>query len=139
MPARAERQDGELVLTIGGRTVRYAYAEQSGAPGGLLWLGRDGHAWAVRQEPRLTARAAETKATDGIVTSPMPGTVLAVNVNEGQEVALGQPLLIVEAMKMEHTVTAPLDGTVTDLMVKPGQQVAMDETLAVIRAAGEAG
>jgi acetyl-CoA/propionyl-CoA carboxylase biotin carboxyl carrier protein len=64
----------------------------------------------------------------------MPGTVLAVNVTEGQEVALGQPLLIVEAMKMEHTVTAPLDGTVSDLMVKPGQQVAMDETLAVIRA-----
>jgi acetyl-CoA/propionyl-CoA carboxylase biotin carboxyl carrier protein len=69
----------------------------------------------------------------------MPGTVLAVNVTEGQEVALGQPLLIVEAMKMEHTVTAPLDGTITDLMVKPGQQVAMDETLAVIRAGGEAG
>jgi hypothetical protein len=107
VPARAERHDGELVLTIGDRTVRYAYAEQSGAPGGgLLWLGRDGHAWAVRTEPRPTARTAETQATDGIVASPMPGTVLAVNVIEGQEVALGQPLLIVEAMKMEHTVTA---------------------------------
>jgi acetyl-CoA/propionyl-CoA carboxylase biotin carboxyl carrier protein len=135
VPARAGWHDGDIVLTIGGRTVRYAYAEQSGAPGGgLLWLGRDGYAWAVRQEPRLTARTAETQATDGIVASPMPGTVLAVNVTEGQEVALGQPLLIVEAMKMEHTVTAPLDGTVSDLMVKPGQQVAMDETLAVIRA-----
>jgi acetyl-CoA/propionyl-CoA carboxylase biotin carboxyl carrier protein len=140
VPARAERHDGELVLTIGDRTVRYAYAEQSGAPGGgLLWLGRDGHAWAVRTEPRPTARTAETQATDGIVASPMPGTVLAVNVIEGQEVALGQPLLIVEAMKTEHTVTAPLDGTVTDLMVKPGQQVAMDETLAVVRADGQAG
>jgi acetyl-CoA/propionyl-CoA carboxylase biotin carboxyl carrier protein len=131
VPARAERHDGELVLSIGGRTVRYAYAEQRG---GLLWLGRDGHAWAVREEPWLTARTAGTQVTDGIVTSPMPGTVLAVHVTEGQEVALGQPLLIVEAMKMEHTVTAPLDGTVTDLMVKPGQQVAMDETLAVVRA-----
>jgi acetyl-CoA/propionyl-CoA carboxylase biotin carboxyl carrier protein len=140
VPARAEWHEGDLVLTIGGRTVRYAYAEQSGTPGGdLLWLGRDGQAWAVRQEPRLTARAAETQARDGIVTSPMPGTVLAVNVTEGQEVASGQPLLIVEAMKMEHTVTAPLDGMVTDLMVKPGQQVAMDETLAVIHAAGQAG
>ena len=140
VPARAQRLDGELVLTIGGRTVRYAYAEQRSAPGGsLLWLGRDGYAWAVREEPRLTARTAGTQVTDGIVTSPMPGTVLAVNVTEGQEVALGQPLLIVEAMKMEHTVTAPLDGTVTDLIVKPGQQVAMDETLAVVRAGEQAG
>jgi acetyl-CoA/propionyl-CoA carboxylase, biotin carboxylase, biotin carboxyl carrier protein len=142
VPARAERRSGELVVTIGGRTVRYTCAEQSGAPGpGVLWLGRDGHAWAVREEPRLTARTAGPRATDGIVASPMPGTVLAVNVTEGQEVAAGQPLLIVEAMKMEHTVTAPLDGTVTDLVVKPGQQVAMDETLAVIHAGagGEAG
>ena len=140
VPARAERHGGELVLTIDGRTVRYAYAEQTGAPGGgLLWLGRDGHAWAVREDPRLTARAAKTHAADGIVASPMPGTVLAVNVTEGQEVAFGQPLLIVEAMKMEHTVTAPLDGTVTDLMVKPGQQVAMDETLAVVHAGEQAG
>ena len=68
----------------------------------------------------------------------MPGTVLTVNVTEGQEVVFGQPLLIVEAMKMEHTVTAPLDGAVTDLMVKPGQQVVMDETLAVIHAGAEA-
>jgi len=140
VPARAERHDGELVLTIDSRTVRYAYAEQSGAPGGgLLWLGRDGHAWAVREEPRLTARTADPRAADGIVVSPMPGTVLAVNVTEGQEVVFGQPLLIVEAMKMEHTVTAPLDGAVTDLMVKPGQQVAMDETLAVIHASEQAG
>jgi acetyl-CoA/propionyl-CoA carboxylase, biotin carboxylase, biotin carboxyl carrier protein len=140
VPARAERHDGELVLTIGGRTVRYAFAEQSGPPGGgLLWLGRDGHAWAVREEPRLTARAAETRATDGIVASPMPGTVLAVNITKGQGVAFGQPLLIVEAMKMEHTVTAPFDGTIAELAAKTGQQVAMDETLAVVHAGEQAG
>ena len=44
----------------------------------------------------------------------------------------GQPLVIVEAMKMEHTVIAPLDGTVTELLVKAGQQVAMDETLGIV-------
>jgi acetyl-CoA/propionyl-CoA carboxylase biotin carboxyl carrier protein len=68
----------------------------------------------------------------------MPGTVLAVHVEEGQRVTSGQPLLIVEAMKMEHTVTAPLDGTVAELTAKAGQQVAMDETLAVVRAGEEA-
>jgi biotin carboxyl carrier protein len=50
----------------------------------------------------------------------------------GQQVTAGQPVAVVEAMKMEHTVTAPGDGTVTELTAKPGQQVGMDEPLAVI-------
>ena len=62
----------------------------------------------------------------------MPGTVQAVHVIEGQPVTAGQPLVIVEAMKMEHTVTAPLDGTVAELLVKAGQQVAMDEMLGIV-------
>ncbi len=100
----------------------------------MLWLGRDGRAWAVREEPRLTLRGDAAAAADGTVASPMPGTVLAVHVSEGQRVTAGQPLLIVEAMKMEHTVTAPVDGTVAKLTVRPGQQVAMDETLAIVEA-----
>ena len=62
----------------------------------------------------------------------MPGTVLAVHVAVGQRVTAGQPVAVVEAMKMEHTVTALADGTVTELTAKPGQQVGMDEPLAVI-------
>ena len=62
----------------------------------------------------------------------MPGTILAVHVTAGDTVTAGQPVLVVEAMKMEHTVTAPVDGTVTELTAKAGQQVRMDETLAVI-------
>jgi acetyl-CoA/propionyl-CoA carboxylase biotin carboxyl carrier protein len=59
-----------------------------------------------------------------------------VHVVVGDTVSAGQPVLVVEAMKMEHTVTAPMDGTVTELAAKAGQQVRMDETLAVIEAAG---
>jgi acetyl-CoA/propionyl-CoA carboxylase biotin carboxyl carrier protein len=66
----------------------------------------------------------------------MPGTILAVHVSLGQAVTAGQPVLVVEAMKMEHTVTAPVDGVVSELTAKAGQQVPMDETLAVIGAAG---
>ena len=44
----------------------------------------------------------------------------------------GTPLLVVEAMKMEHVLTAPIDGTVTELAVTTGQQVRLDETLAVV-------
>ena len=95
----------------------------------MLWLGREGHSWAVTEEGPLAARPDQDAGGDGTVRSPMPGTVLAVHVTEGQPVTAGQPLVIVEAMKMEHTVTAPLDGTVTELLVKAGQQVAMDETL----------
>jgi acetyl-CoA/propionyl-CoA carboxylase biotin carboxyl carrier protein len=55
-----------------------------------------------------------------------------VQVIAGGEVTAGQPLLIVEAMKMEHVVTAPADGTVVELRARIGQQVRLDETLAVI-------
>jgi acetyl-CoA/propionyl-CoA carboxylase biotin carboxyl carrier protein len=63
----------------------------------------------------------------------MPGTVLVVKVAAGDVVKAGTPLLIVEAMKMEHTVTAPIDGVVAELPVRAGQQVALDETLAVVK------
>jgi acetyl-CoA/propionyl-CoA carboxylase biotin carboxyl carrier protein len=62
----------------------------------------------------------------------MPGTVLVVKVARGDVVSAGTPLLVVEAMKMEHTITAPVDGVVTELHVQPGQQVALDESLAVV-------
>ena len=98
----------------------------------MLWLGRAGHSWAVTEEGPLAARPDQDAGGDGTVRSPMPGTVLAVHITAGQPVTAGQPLVIVEAMKMEHTVTAPLGGTVTELLVKAGQQVAMDETLAIV-------
>jgi acetyl-CoA/propionyl-CoA carboxylase biotin carboxyl carrier protein len=62
----------------------------------------------------------------------MPGTVLAVKVAKGDAVTAGQPLVIVEAMKMEHTVTAPVDGIVADLPARTGAQVALDAVLAEI-------
>ena len=124
--------DTDLVLTYGGRTVRFAYAAGRGEDGAVTWLGRDGQAWAVRDEPPVPLRGARAGSADGTVRSPMPGTLLAVHVAVGDVVSTGQPVLVVEAMKMEHTVTAPVDGTVTELTAKAGQQVRMDETLAVI-------
>ena len=148
VPARAEAVPGGLLVSYGGQTCRYTCARQDGvsrggasrggAPGGggagreVLWLGREGHSWAVTEEGPLAARPDQDAGGDGTVRSPMPGTVQAVHVTEGQPVSAGQPLVIVEAMKMEHTVTAPLDGTVTELLVKAGQQVAMDETLGIV-------
>jgi acetyl-CoA/propionyl-CoA carboxylase biotin carboxyl carrier protein len=100
----------------------------------VLWLGCDGHAWALKEEELFSERAVVAGPADGIVRSPMPGTVLTVHVTEGQHVRSGQPLVIIEAMKMEHTVTALFDGVVAELTARPGQQAGMDEPLAVIKA-----
>jgi len=63
-------------------------------------------------------------ASDGAVLSPMPGHVLSVAVAEGERVAKGTALVVMEAMKMELTLTAPIDGVVTGLTAKPGDRVA---------------
>lgn len=59
----------------------------------------------------------------------MPGTVTAVKVTEGEKVTAGQVLVILEAMKMEHSIVAPFDGVVAALRVRAGQTVALDEPL----------
>ncbi|HEY8371806.1 MAG TPA: biotin carboxylase N-terminal domain-containing protein [Pseudonocardiaceae bacterium] len=135
VPARIERHGDELAVTYGGRITRYAWARE----GGLTWLGSGGRAWALTETERLAAARHETTATGGPVTSPMPGTVLVVKVEQGEEVTAGQPLLIVEAMKMEHTITAPIDGVVSELHVRAGQQVGLDQLLAVVAPTGNPG
>ncbi|MCM3924711.1 acetyl/propionyl-CoA carboxylase subunit alpha, partial [Frankia sp. AiPs1] len=68
----------------------------------------------------------------GEARSPMPGTVIAVHAAAGDEVAVGAPLVVVEAMKMEHTVGAPVAGVVKDVLVGVGEQVTLDAVLAVV-------
>ncbi len=74
-------------------------------------------------------------AGDGGILSPMPGRIIAVAVTEGQAVSAGQPLVTLEAMKMEHVLTAPFDGVVTDLKAETGGQVA--EGIALVRIVAE--
>jgi acetyl-CoA/propionyl-CoA carboxylase, biotin carboxylase, biotin carboxyl carrier protein len=130
LPGQAGAAAGgvDLLLRYGDRTVRYVYA----AEGETTWLGRSGHAWALTAERAAPLRSEGVGVTDATIRSPMPGTVLAVHVTEGGQVTAGQPLLIVEAMKMEHVVTAPADGVVTELTARVGQQVRLDEALAII-------
>jgi acetyl-CoA/propionyl-CoA carboxylase biotin carboxyl carrier protein len=72
-------------------------------------------------------------ARDAVV-SPMQGTVLAVEVSEGDQVSAGQVLCIVEAMKMENEVHAHRDGVVTDLSVAPGQPISTGQVICVVSA-----
>ena len=68
----------------------------------------------------------------GAVISPMPGTVVKVLVKEGDEVKAGQPVLVLEAMKMENEITAEKDGKIVKIAVAEGQAVAKDEVLVVV-------
>ena len=87
-----------------------------------------------REVPRFTDPA--DAVASGSLLAPMPGTVVAVKVEAGGEVAAGDVVLVLEAMKMQHTVTAPHDGTVTEINVEPGAQVASGEVLAVVETIG---
>ncbi len=75
-------------------------------------------------------------APAGSLLAPMPGLVLRVLAEVGAVVTAGQPLLVLEAMKMEQTVTAPADGVVAELRAKAGEQVSTGQVLAVLEAGG---
>ncbi|CAJ91336.1 Acetyl/propionyl-CoA carboxylase, alpha subunit [Cupriavidus necator] len=69
------------------------------------------------------AHAGETESEGGKLTAPMPGKVIAVMVEAGSTVTRGTPLLVMEAMKMEHTISAPVDGVVSEVLYRVGEQV----------------
>jgi propionyl-CoA carboxylase alpha chain len=70
----------------------------------------------------------------GSLLAPMPGNVIRVGAQVGDTVSAGQPLVWLEAMKMEHTITAPADGVLAELDVAPGQQVEVGAMLARVEA-----
>jgi 3-methylcrotonyl-CoA carboxylase alpha subunit len=77
----------------------------------------------VLKDPLKHAADGESEPSGGL-TAPMPGKVIAVHVAEGDKVKRGQALLVMEAMKMEHTIAAPGEGTVKELLYGVGDQVA---------------
>jgi 3-methylcrotonyl-CoA carboxylase alpha subunit len=127
--ASARRAGDRLVVGLGGRVTSYRRALDAATD--TLWLAAHGETWAVAEHSLLESEAAAA-AAGGPVTSPMPGTVLVVKAATGDVVTAGTPLVVVEAMKMEHTVTAPVDGVLTELNVRAGQQVALNQPLAVV-------
>ncbi|WP_323742367.1 acetyl/propionyl/methylcrotonyl-CoA carboxylase subunit alpha [Nocardioides islandensis] len=147
-PQRVEFTDGTVVewwdrhpsvvaaspasVTLETDGVRTTYDVTINGDPGREWVdvdGPTGHARLTRK-PRFTDPA--DALASGSLLAPMPGTVVSVAVEQGAAVTAGQPVLVLEAMKMQHTVAAPYDGVVTTIDVHRGQQVAAGEVLAVV-------
>ncbi len=123
----------ELVTVEGGvtrrRSVLYASAGQR------WWVAVDGAAIELVEQPRLPERRLEHAA--GSLLAPMPGKVVKVGAALGERVMAGAMLVVIEAMKMEHTVVAVASGTLVQLLVDAGDQVEAGALLAVVEQPAE--
>ncbi len=124
---------GDIEVEIDGR--RFTAA--------VVTVGDDVSVFAPGLRHRLTlvdplAHAAEREAGAGELTAPMPGRVIAVEVAAGDAVRRGQTLIVLEAMKMEHTITAPADGAVATIHHRVGDQVEEGAELIRLTAGAEA-
>ena len=98
--------------------------------GETVWIGHNGNAWPVA--PAATVRA-QGAAADGALRAPMPGQVLAISAAEGDQLRAGDPVLVLESMKMELSLTAPTDGVLSQLTVAVGDRVSLDQPLARVQ------
>jgi 3-methylcrotonyl-CoA carboxylase alpha subunit len=125
----AAQADGIELQFAGQRTRAAVYAQ-----------GEVDHVFTPRGATQITAidllaHAGEVAAEGGRLTAPMPGKVVSFAVKAGDTVAKGQPLAVMEAMKMEHTIAAPADGVVQELLYAPGDQVTEGAELLKLSAA----
>ncbi|WP_334190427.1 acetyl/propionyl/methylcrotonyl-CoA carboxylase subunit alpha [Noviherbaspirillum sp.] len=125
-----ERHGAQLVIKVDGATVRGTVVREGEAfhvfTGGM-------HHVLAYSDP--LAHAGEAEAEGGRLTAPMPGKIVAVLAEKGKTVEKGAPLLIMEAMKMEHTIAAPADGMVEEMLYAVGDQVAEGAQLLAFKVA----
>ena len=124
--ALVSAEPGRVVLDVDGlrRTWRIA------RDGDAVEVDTDRGAVTFRRVPLLPD--VSDQVAEGSLVAPLPGVVTAVQVAVGDEVAKGQALLVLEAMKMQHTITAPANGAVASLEVEVGRHVEVGAVLAVI-------
>ena len=144
----SSRRDGDFNFTVSGETVIARIIGVSGDRLAFAVNGRrmtatvnnHGNQWWVHGADgdislTLKTRFPEINAPEAVaggLTSPMPGTVIAVQVAPGEQVSAGQVLAIIEAMKMEHSVVSPQDGVVSEVRVAIGDKVEGGELLVVV-------
>ena len=120
---------GPQVFTVAGDGVRRAWS--FAFDGAEMWLGSEGHTWRVR---RASSEEGHEAHLHGDLRAPMPGQVLLVPGVVGAGVKAGDPIVVMESMKMELTIAAPVDGVLTALTVAVGDRVAVDQQLGHVEA-----
>ncbi|OBK95146.1 acetyl/propionyl-CoA carboxylase subuit alpha [Mycobacterium asiaticum] len=122
--ATAQLEHGQLVVTLDSVRREYRCAEADRH----LWIGDERGTWHIREaeEHKIDRGVGERPAE---VVSPMPGSVIAVQVGSGDEVSEGDVVVVVQAMKMEHALAAPVSGQV-EILVAVGDQVKFEQVLA---------
>jgi 3-methylcrotonyl-CoA carboxylase alpha subunit len=117
--------DGRLAIQLGADTVAATVVRRPTADGVDYTLFVDGTSRRLRLVDPLDVTQYETAGTaEAAVRAPLPGKIIDLKVKVGDKVSKGQPLLVLEAMKMEHTLAAPADGTVKSVRYAVGEQVA---------------
>lgn len=114
----------DVTVEIGGRRFSVAYwapETSTGGPSGVK-----------RRAPKLAASAGNTN-NDGVITAPMQGTIVKVHVKAGAPVNAGDPICVLEAMKMENEVTTPNGGEVVDLRIQSGDTVSPGQIIAIVK------
>ncbi len=86
-----------------------------------------------RRPPKLAKSGPGASADAGVVTAPMQGTIVKVSIKAGESIDAGDPICVLEAMKMENEVKAAVGGAVVELRVKPGDTVTPGQVIAIIR------
>jgi len=128
--ALVAQQPGQMTLEFGDQRIERFSIACDGAERLIAWRGAN---FRLEQAAGLSVDALGARATGphghASLAAPMPGTVIKVLAEEGQTVAAQQPLMVLEAMKMEHVVVAPYAGVVQKLCFRPGALVAKGATL----------
>lgn len=127
-----EPEPGLYSVLIDGRS--YEARVETGANGAAV-VTIDGHRFEIEvRDPRKFRRGNGIRGIEGraVIAAPMPGKVVRLVAQAGQEVAAGQPVVVIEAMKMQNELRAPKSGRVVSLPVREGDTVAAGEALAAI-------
>ncbi len=125
--ARLKRiDDGRLAISLGGDTFVATVVRRATADGRLEYslFAEGASRRLVLVDPLDVTQYEAAGASEASVRSPLPGKIIDLKVTAGDSVSKGQPLLVLEAMKMEHTLAAPADGTIKSVRYAVGEQVA---------------
>jgi acetyl-CoA/propionyl-CoA carboxylase biotin carboxyl carrier protein len=128
LPEEEEQEERSMTVEVGGRrfVVKYwAPVMEPSAAGGARPAPR-------RRPPKLERKEAGSEEA-GVVTAPMQGTIVKVHKPAGSAVEAGEPVIVLEAMKMENEIKAPTSGEIVDLRVQAGDTVAIGAVLLVIK------